>query len=68
MRAAVSDPLSVIALISAIFVLIVLSTFAAKPHLMGDYAYEPSFSKAMKSESNGETGHDYDGASERREI
>lgn len=62
MKPALTDPLSLLAALSALGMFIALAVFAVRPALMVDVyeAEELSFSKQMRSESNGETGRGYE--------
>lgn len=62
MRAAISDPFTALSLLPALILLALLGSLAVKPSLVGDaqLTAEPSFSAAMKRESNGETGRGSD--------
>jgi hypothetical protein len=70
MRSALNDPLSALALISALVIFAILSVLAAQPNFISDGSApkEPPLSEAMRGESNGETGRDLDPDIERRDI
>lgn len=70
MRNAITDPMCALPLIFALIVLAILCTFAIRPTLMDSFsaANEPSFSEAMRGESNGEIGRGFELDTERRDI